>query len=1015
MDSKPSESYDRLVRLAAKLIHAPVALVSLVDSERQFFKGCVGLPESLSMCRQTPIRQSFCKIVVDSEKPLIVNNAGTDPVLKDHPAHTELGVAAYAGFPIVTSDNQVLGSFCAIDWNPRVWTKEELETLQDITHSVITEIELALSLRETRIVAAESLLNEARTHAVITSALDCIISIDEQGTILEFNPAAETTFGYSAAAAIGKKMAELIVPPAFREAHYAGMARYQKTLKPHVIGKRIEIIGMRADGSEVPIELALSVLEFPVRIFTAFIRDITERKLAAEEINRSANMLQAIQKSQAQFIVDITGATAFDTLLSCLLSMTNSDSGFVAEVVPTDAGSPYLKARSITGEIWSRCKSGIIRKSETHDKAFFDQNNLLGAALSSRAPIISNDPHNDPRAGELDAGHATLLNLLAIPFMHGDEMVGMVGMANRPAGYDVALIDYLKPFLTTCGNLISAQRDREQRREAEERLRIERDFKSAIFDTATALVLVLDNRGTVVDFNSSCEQMTGYSRKDVIGKSIWTTPFYPAEDVEASRQYWLDRIGNWPPAVHERWWISRSGSRRLTAWNTSVIRDDNGKPVYYVRCGLDITDQRRNEQALIQARKREIEIGAQIQQTLLMTKPPEFIAGFRTGTVMHASQTIDGDYIEFFNCGNQLLHFDFLIGDVMGKGATAALLGAASKGQFQRAVRRLIIQTSEFNRPPEPEEILAAVQDVMAPELINLDSFITLNYARFNPGERRLTLIDCGHTRTMQYHAQTNTWEFLQGRNLPLGVLEHEAFYPMHIPIEIGDMVLFYSDGVTEAVNPDGEFFGEEGLLRTVQSAANLPPQELADTIYETVCAFTGSRQMADDFTCVAFRFEQDTSYIADHRIAREFPANMDSLEAMRTMVTEFCQKEVGPLAEDVVHLMVLAVNEAVTNIVRHAYGGRDGHRLQIIIEAANDEVVFYLHDNGLPFDPTGSPQPEFDGSKDGGFGLFIIQQCMDTVHYTHYDLGKNCLSMSRKIRPEDKVGPAGRPAVYDI
>jgi PAS domain S-box-containing protein len=1015
MDSKPSESYDRLVRLAAKLIHAPVALVSLVDSERQFFKGCVGLPESLSKSRQTPIRQSFCKIVVDSEKPLIVNDTGTDPVLKDHPAHTELGVAAYAGFPIVTSDNQVLGSFCAIDWKPRVWTKEELETLQDITHSVITEIELALSLRETRIVAAESLLNEARTHAVITSALDCIISIDEQGTILEFNPAAEATFGYSAAAAIGKKMAELIVPPAFREAHYAGMARYQKTLKPHVIGKRIEIIGMRADGSEVPIELALSVLEFPVRIFTAFIRDITERKLAAEEINRSATMLQAIQKSQAQFIVDITGSTAFETLLSCLLAMTNSDSGFVAEVLHTSSGSPYLKARSLTGEIWTRCKSGIIRQSEALDIQFFDQNNLIGAALSSRAPVISNDPQNDPRAGELYPGYEKLQSLLAIPFMHGEEMVGMIGVANRPGGYSAALIEYLRPFLATAGNLISAQQDRERRKSAEETLRIERDFKTAIFDTATALVIVLDNSGTVVDFNSSCEEMTGYSRSEVIGKPIWTTPFYPREDVEASRKYWTERTANWPPANHERWWIARSGARRLTAWNTSVIRDENGKPAYYVRCGLDITEQRRNEQALIQARQREIEIGAQIQQTLLMTRPPEVIAGFRTGSIMQASQKIDGDYIEFFNCGNQLLHFDFLIGDVMGKGATAALLGAASKGQFQRAIRRLIIQTSEFNRAPEPVEILAAVQEVMAPELINLDSFITLNYARFHPGQRKLSLIDCGHTSTMHYHSRSNTWEFLQGKNLPLGVLEHESYIAMDVPIDLGDIILFYSDGVTEAVNTNGEFFGEEGLLRTVQSAAQMAPPDLAKHIYEEVCQFTGTTQMADDFTCVAFRFEQDNTHIAEHRIAREFPADMDSLEEIRTHVTEFCQREVGPLVEEAVQYMVLAVNEAVTNIVRHAYGGRPGNRLQIIIEALDDEVIFYLHDNGLPFDPTGAPQPDFDGGRDGGFGLFIIEQCMDAVYYNHYDLGKNCLSMSRKIKPEDRVGPDRRPAVYDI
>ncbi len=1015
MDSAASETYDRLVRLAAKILDAPVALVSLVDNERQFFKGCIGLPLDLARSRQTPIRQSFCRYVVESSKPLIVNDASLDPLLKDHPAHTELGVCAYAGFPIRTTDNEILGSFCVLDWKPRKWLPEQLDILEDLTQSVITEIELSLALREIRVVAAESMLNEARTHAVITSALDCIISTDESGTVLEFNPAAEATFGYKASYAIGKQMVDLIVPPAFRAAHLAGMERYLKSGKAHIIGNRIEIVAQKADGSIFPVELALTELEIPVRIFTAYMRDITERKSAAEEINRSSAMLQAIQKAQSQFILDLTGATAFEGLLASLLSMTGSESGFVAEVLHSEQRTPYLRTRAIAGEAWDDLCHGILGDGRQEYIDFGNQDNFLGAALNSGAPIISNDPKSDPRSGAHYGAQPKIENFLGIPFMHGTEMVGMVGMANRPDGYNVGLIDYLQPFLTTCGNLISAQRVREQRTAFEERLRIERDFKSAIFDTATALVLVLDSNGTVVDFNRSCEKMTGFTREEVTGVPVWATPFYPKEDREASHKYWTERTTNWPPAVHERWWISRNGSRHLTAWNTSIIRGEDGKPAFFVRCGLDITEQRRNEQALLQARHREIEIGAQIQQTLLMTKPPEVIAGFRTGAVMHASQKIDGDYIEFFNCGNQLLHFDFLIGDVMGKGATAALLGAASKGQFQRAIRRLIIQTSEFGRAPEPEEILAAVQQVMAPELIHLDSFITLNYARFHPGKRMLTLIDCGHTRTIHYRAQTEEWVYLQGNNLPLGVLEHETFVPLSVPINIGDIVLFYSDGVTEAVNSDGEFFGEEGLMHTVQAASHMPPQELTNLVFETVCEYTGTRQVSDDFTCVAFRFEQDTSYISEHRAAREFPATMDSLEEIRIFVTEFCQKEVGPLVEDTVHLMVLAVNEAITNIVRHAYGGRDGYHVQVIIEAAADEVIFYLHDGGLPFDPTGIPEPDFDGGKDGGFGLFIIQQCMDAVYYEHYDLGKNCLSMSRKIRPEDRVGPDRRPAVYDI
>ena len=100
--------------------------------------------------------------------------------------------------------------------------------------------------------------------------------IDAKGTVLEFNKAAEATFGYSRREAIGRVMAELIVPPHLRDAHARGMARYLATGEAHVLGKRIEITAMRANGAEFPVELGIQ--RVPVEgppIFTAYIRDLT--------------------------------------------------------------------------------------------------------------------------------------------------------------------------------------------------------------------------------------------------------------------------------------------------------------------------------------------------------------------------------------------------------------------------------------------------------------------------------------------------------------------------------------------------------------------------------------------------------------------------------------------------------------------------------------------------------------------------------------------------------------------
>ena len=141
MDSAPEEAFDRLTRLAAKFLNVPVVLVSLVDNERQFFKSNQGTPADLPLPRETPLSHSFCKHVVISNRPLVVEDARTHELVRDNPV-ISAGVIAYAGIPLVDSCGHVLGSFCAIDNKARKWTQEQIDLLRDLTASVMTEIEL---------------------------------------------------------------------------------------------------------------------------------------------------------------------------------------------------------------------------------------------------------------------------------------------------------------------------------------------------------------------------------------------------------------------------------------------------------------------------------------------------------------------------------------------------------------------------------------------------------------------------------------------------------------------------------------------------------------------------------------------------------------------------------------------------------------------------------------------------------------------------------------------------------
>ena len=155
LDGGREEAFDRLTRLAATILRAPIALVSLVDVDRQFFKSAIGLPEPVASERQTPLSHSFCQHTVVSGTPLIIVDAREHPLVRDNTAIPDLGVVAYAGIPLVTSDGHVLGSFCVIDHQPRVWTAPDIAILKDLAAAVMTEIELRVTVWEATARAAE--------------------------------------------------------------------------------------------------------------------------------------------------------------------------------------------------------------------------------------------------------------------------------------------------------------------------------------------------------------------------------------------------------------------------------------------------------------------------------------------------------------------------------------------------------------------------------------------------------------------------------------------------------------------------------------------------------------------------------------------------------------------------------------------------------------------------------------------------------------------------------------------
>jgi GAF domain-containing protein len=147
LDTPPDEPFDRFTRLATRIFKTPVALVSIVDAERQFFKSAIGLPEPWQSERQTPLSHSFCKHAVATQEPLIIADTRKDPAYRDNPAVRDLKIVAYAGVPLMVSGH-ALGAFCVIDSEPHPWSYDEVRVLRDLAECVIHEIDLRTQLRE---------------------------------------------------------------------------------------------------------------------------------------------------------------------------------------------------------------------------------------------------------------------------------------------------------------------------------------------------------------------------------------------------------------------------------------------------------------------------------------------------------------------------------------------------------------------------------------------------------------------------------------------------------------------------------------------------------------------------------------------------------------------------------------------------------------------------------------------------------------------------------------------------
>jgi two-component system, cell cycle sensor histidine kinase and response regulator CckA len=299
---------------------------------------------------------------------------------------------------------------------------------------------------------------EVLNRAILETALDCIITMDASGRVREFNPAAERVFGFTRAEAVGKELAELVIPPALRERHRRGLAHYLKTGEGPVLGRRIEINALRRDGSEILVELAITPFNIDGSLlFTAYLRDITER-------------VRTEKRRAAQYTVAslLAGSWSLAEAGSQILEAIASSGDWIYGAIWLyDEKAQALRCRTIWHPLTERLETFAVASRSIE---FVKGEGLPGRVLASKKPTwvydVTSDP-NFPRARW--AKEVDLHGGFAFPLCVEGSVNGIIELFSHHAVQpDEDLLQLVEALGTQIGLFIERRRiERELQREKE--------------------------------------------------------------------------------------------------------------------------------------------------------------------------------------------------------------------------------------------------------------------------------------------------------------------------------------------------------------------------------------------------------------------------------------------------------------------------------------------------------------------------------------------------------------------
>lgn len=922
LDTPSEAEFDDFTKLASQICATPIALISLVDAGRQWFKSKLGIDAP-----ETPRDISFCAHAIHGSEVFEVPDAQKDERFSDNPLVTSFpNISFYAGSPLITPDGYGIGTLCVIDIVPRHLSDEQREALAALGRQVVRQMEMKQSRKllndvldaatEVSIIAtdsqglitvfnrgAEQLLGYAseemvgkqtpeiihladevvargmelsaefgcpiegfrvfvemperngsesrlwtythkdghpisvslvittmrtssgvvigylgiaediterklaeneilrqvqRNQAILDNAIDGIITIDESGIISLLNKAGEHIFGYTSEEVLGRNVKMLMPEPYYSE-HDSYLANYSGTGVKRVIGIGREVRGKRNDGSVFDMDLSVSESVIAgKRIFTGIVRDISERKLAEEMLQKSADEIWDLYNNAP------CGYHSLDKD-GIFVSINDTELGWLgyerSEIVAKKRFSDIVTPQSLEAfqEIYPLlAMQGFISDIEF---TMIRKNGTFFSALSNALVLKDGDG-----------------NFLMSRFTVFD-------ITERKQIYDA---------LRTSQSRLSMAMDMAHLAQWEYVVAADRfifdDKFYALYGTSTE------------QEDDSFMPSEVYAREFVHPDEVGIVADAIAKAMASQGEY-SDQL--------EHRIIRRDGEVRDIVVRFMVARDEEGNIVKFYGANQDITERKQVEEKLRDAYtllNNDLNSAATIQNNLLPR--PSTLAGIRFEYMFCPSSFVAGDIFNFFQISENRVGFYLL--DVSGHGVPAAMLSVSLSWMLSNMLQNEEDESDTLSRHEmmSPARVLGRLNATFQ-ENRTAGQYITMIYGVLNCDSNQLTISQAGLPAPI-FCGSSGVCTVIGSGGFPVGLVPDVNYEEETIDFHPGERLFLYSDGVTECFDVDSRQFSDERLFSLIEAGSGEKLDNLLGKIESELLLWRGKQQFDDDVTMLA-------------------------------------------------------------------------------------------------------------------------------------------------------------------